>query len=124
MDVDGEVGALRACIALKQTNDKLRVIFSIGGRMSATTFPTVAASEEKRANAARSARELVDEFELDGIDGMLRRSDLIAEATSSIPSFSDTAQSSGTIPSQHTRVVITFHFFAKCALHFLRPVTR
>lgn len=70
MPVDGTEGCLRAFIQLKQQYPQLKVILSIGGSgKGSENFAKVATSPAAVANFAYSARALVDQFGLDGIDG-------------------------------------------------------
>lgn len=72
MPVDGTEGCLRAFAQLKQQYSQLKVILSIGGSgKGSENFARVAASPEAVANFAYSARALVDQFGLDGVDSML-----------------------------------------------------
>lgn len=72
MPVDGTLGCLAACLALKECNPNLKVILSIGGGGGSATFPVIAASEAAREALARSARAFVDRFAFDGIDSQSR----------------------------------------------------
>lgn len=48
----------------------MKVILSVGGGgKGSENFPLVAQSQSRLANFVRSARQLVDEYGLDGIDG-------------------------------------------------------
>ncbi|KAF1812394.1 glycoside hydrolase [Eremomyces bilateralis CBS 781.70] len=69
MEVDGEKGALRAFGALKRRHNILKVVLSIGGGgKGSEPFAAVAADPTARETFARSARALVDQYGLDGID--------------------------------------------------------
>lgn len=70
VEIDGTTGAIRACLALKARNNRLKVILSIGGGHGSQHFRQVAASPELRDVCADSARQLVDHYGLDGIDGI------------------------------------------------------
>ena len=70
MPVDGTEGCLRAFVQLKQQYSKMRVILSVGGDgKGSENFASVAHSRSRVETFIRSARALVDEFGLDGIDG-------------------------------------------------------
>lgn len=70
MPVDGTEGCLRAFVQLKQQYSKMRVILSVGGGgKGSENFAAVAHSRSRVETFIRSARALVDEFGLDGIDG-------------------------------------------------------
>lgn len=69
MDVDGQKGCLRAFVQLKQQYSQMRVILSVGGAgKGSENFASVAHSRSKLETFARSARQLVDQYGLDGID--------------------------------------------------------
>ncbi|OOQ85923.1 putative class V chitinase [Penicillium brasilianum] len=69
MPVDGTEGCLRAFVQLKQQYSKMKVILSVGGGgKGSENFPAVAHSRALVETFIRSARALVDEFGLDGID--------------------------------------------------------
>ncbi|KAF3398911.1 Endochitinase B [Talaromyces pinophilus] len=69
MPVDGTEGCLRAFIQLKQQYPQLKVILSIGGGgKGSENFAKVATDPAAVANFAYSARALVDQFGLDGVD--------------------------------------------------------
>lgn len=71
MPVDGTEGCLRAFTQLRQQYPQLKVILSIGGSgKGSENFAKVASSPAAVAQFAHSARALVDQFELDGIDGI------------------------------------------------------
>lgn len=70
MPVDGTEGCLRAFVQLKQQYSKMRVILSVGGGgKGSENFAAVAHNRSCVETFLRSARALVDEFGLDGIDG-------------------------------------------------------
>lgn len=72
MPVDGTEGCLRAFVQLKQQYSQLRVVLSVGGGGKGSEhFAAVASSRERVETFVRTARELVDQFGLDGIDGEL-----------------------------------------------------
>ena len=67
--VDGTNGCLNALNALKQHQPHLKVILSIGGGgPGSAPFAEVASNRTTRDTFAISARALVDEYGLDGID--------------------------------------------------------
>lgn len=69
MPVDGAEGCLRAFVQLKQQYSKMRVILSVGGGgKGSENFAAVANSRSKVDTFVRTARELVDQFGIDGID--------------------------------------------------------
>ncbi|KAJ5224200.1 CAZyme family GH18 [Penicillium citrinum] len=69
MDVDGAKGCLNAFVQLKQQYSQLRVILSVGGQGKGSEhFAAVAHSRSKTEVFVRSARQLVDQYGLDGID--------------------------------------------------------
>ena len=70
MPVDGTQGCLRAFAQLKQQYSEMRVIISIGGGgKGSENFASVARNPAAVENFAQTARGLVDQFGLDGIDG-------------------------------------------------------
>lgn len=70
MDVDGAKGCLSAFVQLKQQYSQLRVVLSVGGQgKGSENFASVAHSRSKTEVFVRSARQLVDQYGLDGIDG-------------------------------------------------------
>lgn len=70
MVVDGHRGGIRATLALKEQNDSLKVILSIGGGEieASRVFERVASNLERRQRCAQTARQIVDHYGLDGID--------------------------------------------------------
>ncbi|KAH0608844.1 uncharacterized protein H6S33_001072 [Morchella sextelata] len=69
IDVDGTKGCLRSFQELKAKHGHLKVILSIGGGgKGSDNFAAVSASQEAREKFASTARELVVEYGLDGID--------------------------------------------------------
>ncbi|CBF89775.1 glycoside hydrolase family 18 protein [Aspergillus nidulans FGSC A4] len=69
MPVDGTTGCLRAFAQLKPQYSKLKLILSIGGGgKGSENFAAVARSKSCTETFAQSAKRLVDEFGLDGID--------------------------------------------------------
>lgn len=58
---------LRAVVALKKQNPKLKVLVSVGGWGSGR-FSEMAADKKKRQSFAKDCKRLVQEFGLDGID--------------------------------------------------------
>ena len=70
MIMDGAQGALRACSNLKRARPYLRCILSVGGAEgSKENFAAAASDPQRRANFAYSAKQLVDQYSFDGIDG-------------------------------------------------------
>jgi chitinase len=70
MPVDGTTGCLRAFAQLKPQYSQMKLILSIGGGgKGSENFAAVARSQSRTETFAQSARQLVDEFGLDGIDG-------------------------------------------------------
>ncbi|KAI2609158.1 glycoside hydrolase family 18 protein [Hypoxylon sp. NC1633] len=67
-EVDGEEGCLRALSKLKQQKPGLKTLVSIGGGSGSQEFPAVAADPTRRATLARSCRQFVERFQLDGVD--------------------------------------------------------
>lgn len=71
MPVDGTQGCLRAFAQLKQQYSEMKVIISIGGGGSGSeNFASVARNPPAVENFALTAKHLVDQFGLDGIDSM------------------------------------------------------
>ncbi|KAL2859941.1 glycoside hydrolase family 18 protein [Aspergillus lucknowensis] len=69
MPVDGTNGCLRAFAQLKPQYSTMKLILSIGGGgKGSENFAAVARSQSRTETFAQSARQLVDEFGLDGID--------------------------------------------------------
>jgi chitinase len=68
--IDGTNGCLRACTQLKGRNPNLKVILSVGGggEEVAVHFVDVAGHPSKLQRFSDSAKNLVDMFQLDGID--------------------------------------------------------
>lgn len=70
MPVDDTEGCLRAFVQLKQQYSKMRVVLSVGGGgKGSENFAAVAHSRSRLDTFVRTARALVDQFGLDGIDG-------------------------------------------------------
>lgn len=73
MPVDGTQGCLRAFAQLKQQYSKMKLVLSIGGGgKGSENFAAVARSPPRVETFVRTARALVDEFGLDGIDSKSR----------------------------------------------------
>lgn len=69
MPVDGTEGCLRAFAQLKQQYSEMKVILSIGGGgKGSENFASVARNPAAVENFAQTAKHLVDQFGLDGID--------------------------------------------------------
>ncbi|KAJ9238370.1 CAZyme family GH18 [Paecilomyces variotii] len=69
MPVDGTTGCLRAFVQLKQRYSQMKVILSVGGGgKGSENFASVASNPTAVQTFVRTARGLVDEFGLDGID--------------------------------------------------------
>ncbi|RAK74822.1 glycoside hydrolase family 18 protein [Aspergillus fijiensis CBS 313.89] len=69
MPVDGTTGCLRAFAQLKPKYPKLKLILSIGGAgKGSENFSRVARSQSCMETFGRTARALVDEYGLDGVD--------------------------------------------------------
>ena len=70
IDVDGTNGGLRACTQLKRQNPDLKALLSVGGGETSTggLFADVAGHAPKLQRFLQSAKKLVDDFSLDGID--------------------------------------------------------
>jgi chitinase len=71
MPVDGTNGCIRAFTQLKAQYSKMKVILSVGGGgKGSENFAAVARSQTRLETFARTAKGLVDEFGLDGIDSV------------------------------------------------------
>lgn len=71
MPVDGTEGCLRAFAQLKQQYSEMKVIISIGGGgKGSENFASVARNPTAVERFAQTAKHLVDQFGLDGIDSM------------------------------------------------------
>lgn len=69
IDVDGVKGCLRSFQNLKTKHSHLKVVLSVGGGgKGSDNFAAVAANHASRERFAHTARELVNEYGLDGID--------------------------------------------------------
>ncbi|KAF9633558.1 putative class v protein [Lasiodiplodia theobromae] len=69
MDVDGTKGCLRSFVELKKKYTVLRVVLSVGGGGAASApFPAAASTDETRERFAQTAKQLVMDYGLDGID--------------------------------------------------------
>lgn len=70
IDVDGTNGGLRACTQLKRQNPNLKVLLSVGGGETSAggLFADVAGHPQKLQRFIQSAKKLVDDFSLEGID--------------------------------------------------------
>ncbi|KKK18771.1 hypothetical protein ARAM_004308 [Aspergillus rambellii] len=69
MPVDGTTGCLRAFSQLKPQYSKMKLVLSIGGGgKGSENFAAVARSQSRTETFAQTARKLVDEYRLDGID--------------------------------------------------------
>ncbi|KAG0133164.1 glycoside hydrolase [Tuber indicum] len=69
IDVDGTKGCLRSFQNLKAKHSHLKVVLSVGGGgKGSDNFAAVAANPASRERFAHTARELVNEYGLDGID--------------------------------------------------------
>jgi len=68
--VDGTNGCLRACTALRKRNPALKVILSIGGGggNASQNFASVSANANSTQMFTKSARAIVDHYDLDGLD--------------------------------------------------------
>ncbi|KAL8697072.1 MAG: hypothetical protein Q9224_002483 [Gallowayella concinna] len=70
--VDGTYGGLNALRNLKLQNPGLKSLLSIGGGgKGSDPFAAIAASPDARERFAVSAKEMLDTYELDGLDGKL-----------------------------------------------------
>lgn len=73
MVVDGAQGCLGAFSAIKRRYSHLKLLLSIGGAgQGSQSFAAVAANAAARERFGRTARDLVNQFRLDGIDGTYR----------------------------------------------------
>lgn len=72
ISVDGVDGCLRAWTQMRDKNyPEMRVILSVGGAgAGGQIFDAITSDPIKTERFARSAKALVDQFSLDGIDGM------------------------------------------------------
>ena len=69
MPVDGAEGCLRAFVQLKKRSSKRGAILSVGGGgKGSENFAAVANSRSRLDTFVRTARGLVDQFGIDGID--------------------------------------------------------
>ncbi|KAL7625993.1 hypothetical protein AAE478_002762 [Parahypoxylon ruwenzoriense] len=66
--VDGKKGCLRALAKLKRRSRDLKTLVSIGGGNGSAEFPAVAADPACRATFAKSCKQFVRQFHLDGVD--------------------------------------------------------
>lgn len=66
--VDGETGCLSATAKLKSQSPGLKTLVSIGGGSGSAEFPAMAANPAARCTFARSCREFVERWHLDGVD--------------------------------------------------------
>lgn len=74
MPVDGTEGCLRAFVQLKQQYSTMKVILSVGGGgKGSENFAAVANNRSCVDTFVRTARELVDQFGLDGMDSKFPR---------------------------------------------------
>lgn len=72
LPVDGTFGGLNAFGKLKADNKHLKLLLSVGGAGSGSNnFAAVARNEGARKVFAHTAKKLVTEYGLDGIDSML-----------------------------------------------------
>ncbi|KAI1859955.1 uncharacterized protein JN550_011766 [Neoarthrinium moseri] len=65
---DGEKGCLSALAKLKSQRPGLKTLVSIGGGSGSAEFPVMAANPAARVTFARSCREFVERWHLDGVD--------------------------------------------------------
>lgn len=73
MTVDGAQGCLGAFADIKRRYPHLKLLLSIGGGGPASeSFAAVAANSNTRERFGRTARGLVLQYRLDGIDGTYR----------------------------------------------------
>jgi len=68
--VDGENGCLNAFKKLKREHPHLKVVLSVGGSSGSSTFPVLAAQDASRRKFASTAKDLVERYGFDGLDGM------------------------------------------------------
>ncbi|KAB8271892.1 putative class V chitinase [Aspergillus flavus] len=69
MPVDGTQGCIRAFTQLKPQYPKMKIILSVGGGgKGSENFALVARSQSRTETFVRTARALVDQFGLDGLD--------------------------------------------------------
>lgn len=76
LPVDGEQGCFAALSKLKKQNPQIKTLLSVGGGSGSANFSAVAANSNSREAFARTAREFVDRFSLDGIDRKLKSRNL------------------------------------------------
>ena len=71
MPIDNASGCLRACTLLREQNNSLKIVLSIGAGSvdGSESLSKVAASESARQRFALTAKGLVDAFGLNGVDG-------------------------------------------------------
>ena len=71
MPIDGAAGGLRAFAQMKQQYSELKIILSIGGGGAGSDlFSEVTSNPAAIENLAVTARVLVDQYGLDGIDSI------------------------------------------------------
>jgi hypothetical protein len=100
--MDGTQGAMRACAKLKQQRPYLKLIVSVGGAEGNNQdFATIASNAQKRTNFAYTARQLIDQYNFDGIDGTW--------LCSSIREATNDGEWTGSIPMQDSRLVTTYN---------------
>ena len=69
MDVDGGKGCLNSLRTIKVHHPQIKTLLSVGGGgKGSVPLPTVAGSAEARARFAWTAKEMLEVYELDGID--------------------------------------------------------
>ena len=67
--MDGTKGCLNALVGLRQQYTHLKVLLSVGGAGEGSiAFASVASSPIARPQFAKSAKAIVDQYDLDGID--------------------------------------------------------
>ncbi|KAI9894685.1 MAG: hypothetical protein M1814_002041 [Vezdaea aestivalis] len=66
--VDGQKGCLKAAANLRKRSPHLKVCLSIGGGAGSSNFPLVADSAALRERFASTTGDVVQEFDLDGVD--------------------------------------------------------